>query len=156
MDDVDDSPESHATFEPGREDLGPSQGKARDSAVRGTRQGALPTTYRGRDRGQQGCNCALCRSTMKTISKRLVKLEERLGLADGKPPFLVVVTYADRSLALDQDRCVEILRECGHLRSGTMCVNLGRVPRGLNAKELESYLRKHGAETCGMQSRTQE
>ena len=90
-------------------------------------------------------------------SYQAASLEERLGLADGKPPFLIVVTYADRGLALDQDRCVEILRECGHLPTGPMgLVNLGRVPRGLNARELERFLRERGAETCGLQSRTQE
>jgi hypothetical protein len=89
---------------------------------------------------------------MKTISKRLVKLEDRLGIADGKPRILIVVTPVGRGLALDEDRCIEILGECGYLPPGTVrVVDLGRIPRGLNAKELESYLRKHGAETCGLQ-----
>jgi hypothetical protein len=88
---------------------------------------------------------------MKTISKRLVKLEDRLGLADGKPRILIVVTHAGRGLALDEDRCIEILGECGYLPPGTVrVIDLGRIPLGLNAKELEDYLRKHGAETCGL------
>jgi hypothetical protein len=28
-------------------------------------------------------------------------------------------------------------------------VNLGRMPKGLNAKETESYLRENGSEICG-------
>jgi hypothetical protein len=56
-----------------------------------------------------------------------------------------------RELALDQDRCIEILRECGHLPTGPGfgIVNFCEIPEGLNAKELERYLREDGAETRG-------
>src|SRR5258707_1137124 len=81
-----------------------------------------------------------------TINRRIRKLEDRYGLADGKPQLLLVVTLAGRVLALDQDRCIQILRECGLLPTGPVgVVNLGHIPEGLNAEELERYLRKHGA-----------
>ena len=65
----------------------------------------------------------------------------------------MVVTTAGRGLALDQDRCVQILRESGFLPTGPVgVVNLGDIPEGLNAEELERFLRKNGAETRGLRS----
>jgi hypothetical protein len=65
----------------------------------------------------------------------------------------MVVTTAGRGLALDQDRCVQILRECGLLPTGPVgVVDLGQIPDGLNAEELERFLRKDGAEICGLRS----
>ena len=56
-------------------------------------------------------------------------------------------------LALDLDRCAEILDECGFLPKGRFCVvNLCGIPDGLNAKELEKYLRQNGAQTRGFAS----
>ena len=90
---------------------------------------------------------------MKAISKRICKLESRLGLGPGTEQLLLVVTAAGRVLALDQDRCVQILRECGFLPTGPVgLVNLGEIPDGLNAEELERFLRKDGAEICGLRS----
>jgi hypothetical protein len=64
---------------------------------------------------------------------------------------LLVVTEAGRGLALDQDRCIRILRESGFLPTGPVgVVNLGDIPEGLNTKELERFLRKDGAEICGL------
>ena len=60
---------------------------------------------------------------------------------------LMVVTSAGRGLALDQDRCIEILRECGFLPTGPVgVVNLGQIPDGLSAEELERFLREDGAD----------
>ena len=40
---------------------------------------------------------------------------------------------------------MEILRESGHLPTGPFgVVSLWLLPEGLNAKELEQYLREHG------------
>jgi hypothetical protein len=69
----------------------------------------------------------------------------------GKPQLLLVMTAAGRVLALDQDRCIQILRESGFLPTGPVgLVNLGEIPDSLNAEELERYLRKDGAEICGL------
>ena len=87
---------------------------------------------------------------MKTIDRRIRKLEDRFGLGNGKPPLLLVLTAAGRGLALDEDTCVRILRECGFLPTGPVgVVNLGVIPKGLNAEELERFLRKDGAVTRG-------
>ena len=52
-------------------------------------------------------------------------------------------------LALDADRCVEILRECGFLRPrGVAFVDLLDIPDDMNEKETEQYLRERGAELC--------
>jgi hypothetical protein len=55
-------------------------------------------------------------------------------------------TDARQKLALDSDRCVQILREAGHLDTTTLScvVDLGNIPDGLNAAELERYLREYG------------
>jgi hypothetical protein len=86
---------------------------------------------------------------MKTIHRRIRKLEDRFCPAE--PGWLLVVSCVWRELALDQDRCIEILRECGHLPTspGFGIVNFCEIPEGLNAEELERYLRRDGAETRG-------
>jgi hypothetical protein len=90
---------------------------------------------------------------VRTIARRLQKLERGSGVDPESEQLLVVVTAADRGLALDQDRCVQILRESGFLPTGPVgVVNLGDIPKGLNANELERFLRKHGAETRGLRS----
>jgi hypothetical protein len=90
---------------------------------------------------------------VRTISRRLQKLERGFGFGSDSEQLLLVVTAADRGLALDQDRCVQILRESGFLPTGPVgVVNLGDIPRGLNAEELERFLRKNGAETRGLRS----
>jgi hypothetical protein len=90
---------------------------------------------------------------MKTIDRRIRKLEDRFGTAAGKPQLMLVVSRAGWGLALDQDRCIQILRECEFLPTGPVgLVNLGQIPDGLNAEELERFLRKDGAEICGLRS----
>lgn len=55
--------------------------------------------------------------------------------------------------ASDQDTCIQILRERGFLPTGPVgVVNLGEIPDGLDAEELEKFPRKDGAEICGRRS----
>jgi hypothetical protein len=83
---------------------------------------------------------------MKAITRRIDRLENWLGPADGRA-FLVVTTGV--GLALDADHCVEILREHGFVAtSGFVVVDLLKIPRGLSAKETDTYLRKNGADLC--------
>jgi hypothetical protein len=84
---------------------------------------------------------------MKTVERRLDRLENRLAPQQGRKQFLIVLTDARQKLALDTDRCVQILREAGHLDTTSLScvVDLGYIPDGLNAAELERYLREHGA-----------
>jgi hypothetical protein len=79
---------------------------------------------------------------MKTLERRLDRLEDRLA-PQGRKQFLIVVTDASQKLALDSSRCVQILHEAGHVdTTGLSCVvDLGYIPDGLNAAELERYLR---------------
>jgi hypothetical protein len=92
---------------------------------------------------------------VKIIERRLRKLEDRFGPADGKPGILLVVCNAGWGLALDQDTCIHILHECGFLPTGTIgVVNLCEIPEGLNAKETEGFLRANGAEICGRSAPT--
>jgi hypothetical protein len=87
---------------------------------------------------------------VRTIARRPQRLESQFGLGPTEQ-LLMVVTAAGRGLALDQNRCIEVLRECGSLHTGPVGVaNLGDIPRGLNAEELERFLRKDGAEICGL------
>ena len=88
---------------------------------------------------------------MKTIDGRIRKLEDRFWIGNGKQPLLLVLCHAGWGLALDQDRCIQILSECGFLPTGAIgLVDLLGIPDGLNAEELERYLREDGAETCGL------
>lgn len=84
---------------------------------------------------------------MKAIARRLRRLEDQFGPADGKPRHLLVVCNAGWGLALDRNTCIQILDEGGFLPShGFSGVSLCDVPEGLNADELERYPREHGAE----------
>jgi hypothetical protein len=88
---------------------------------------------------------------MRTVTRRIGKLEDSFRPGNGKPLLLLVVTAAGKRLALDQDRCIQILRECGFLPTGPVgLVNLSGIPDGLNAEELERYLQEDGAETRGL------
>ena len=87
---------------------------------------------------------------MRTIARRLQRLEKGFGLGPESEQLLLVVTAAGRGLALDQVRCIEILRECGFLPTGTLgLANFGKIPDGLYTKETERFLREQGAEICG-------
>ena len=79
---------------------------------------------------------------MKAIGRRLDRLQDRLA-PQSRKQFLIVVTDAAQKLALDTDRCVQILREAGHLDTTSLScvVDLGYIPDGLDAAELERYLR---------------
>ena len=90
---------------------------------------------------------------MRTIARRLQRLEKGFGLGPETEQLLLVVTKAGWGLALDRDRCVQILRECGFLPTGPVgVVNLGQIPDDLNAEELERFLREDGADICGLRS----
>ncbi len=87
---------------------------------------------------------------MKTIDNRIRKLEDRFWPTDGEL-ILLVMCQAGWGLALDEDKCIQILRECGFLPTGPgfAIVNLCQIPGGLNTEELERFLRENGAETRG-------
>jgi hypothetical protein len=92
---------------------------------------------------------------VRTVRARIERLEDRISPGNGKPPLLRVVCNAGWGLALDQDRCLQILGESGFLPTGPgiALVNLLDVPDGLSAEELERHLREHGVETRGFQYR---
>jgi hypothetical protein len=83
---------------------------------------------------------------MKSVIRRIARLEDRFAPNLEEEPFLVIVRRMDRKLALDKDACLQILRECGFLRGGSIrVVKLGNIPDGLSAAELEKFLRENGA-----------
>jgi hypothetical protein len=87
---------------------------------------------------------------MKAFDSRIRRLQARLCPDAGQEQRLWVANIFGRELALDQDRCIKILGECGFLpktRFGVL--SFCGILDGLNAKELEQYLRRNGAETCG-------
>ena len=63
-----------------------------------------------------------------------------------------VYNRADRKLALDEETCVRILRQAGFVpqtEPGEIAlVRLQSIPAGLNAEELEKFLKEHGQEIC--------
>ena len=87
---------------------------------------------------------------MKAIDSRIRRLQQQLRPDEGQPQRIWVTVLAGQEFALDQDRCIEILRECGFLPSTRFLVlHFCGIPDGLNAKELEQYLRRNGARICG-------
>ena len=57
------------------------------------------------------------RPAVRTVKRRISRLEDRFAPAQDEEPVLtVVVNRVDRELALDNDACVQILREGGFLR----------------------------------------
>ncbi len=87
---------------------------------------------------------------MKAIDSRIRRLQGRLCPDIGQPQRLWVTVLWGREFALDQDRCIEILGECGFPPKTRFCVlSFCGIPDGLNARELEEYLRTNGAKICG-------
>jgi hypothetical protein len=87
---------------------------------------------------------------MKAIDSRIRRLQARMCPEHGQPQRLWVAKLVGREFALDLDRCSEILGECGFLPIGRFgVVNFMDIPDGLNARELEKYLRTNGARICG-------
>ena len=85
---------------------------------------------------------------MRSLDGRINKLEHRLGIARNAPRYLVILT--DRDLESVEDAYVQILGEAGFLpASGFGVVDLTVIPRGLNAKDEERFVRENGAEICG-------
>jgi hypothetical protein len=84
---------------------------------------------------------------MKAIDSRIRRLQDKICPDNGQQR-LWFMNLVGGELALDLDCCAEILDECGFLPKGRFCVvNLCGVPDGLNAKELEKYLRTNGTKT---------
>jgi hypothetical protein len=83
---------------------------------------------------------------MKAVARRIARLENRLAPAD-EDRLLVLLSHSGWGLALDEDRCIEILKEAGHVPArGNVFVDLSVIPLELNAADLERYLREHGGE----------
>ena len=88
---------------------------------------------------------------MKSIVRRIDQLEQRFGTAEGCKPVRMILCRATQDEA-DVDRWMEILGECGYLRTtggGIQMVKICDVPDGLDASETEKYIRENGAALCG-------
>jgi hypothetical protein len=87
---------------------------------------------------------------MRSLRHRVEKLES--GWTQAAEGGIHLFVYrAGMELALDGNRCVDILREAEFLRSGSFLsvIRLLDVPPGLSASALEAYLRTNGAKICG-------
>jgi hypothetical protein len=85
---------------------------------------------------------------MRNLRRRIEQLEQAMGaIPEGVQ---VMLTYEGVELALDFDRCADILTEAGFVGTGPglSVLDFSRVPHGLSAVELERYLREHGDEIC--------
>ncbi len=99
----------------------------------------------------QRCKSILEESRMRAIDSRIRRLQHRLCPDKGEPQRLWVLIKPGYGLALDLDTCTEILDESGFLPTGRFgVVNLCGIPDGLNAQELEKYLRRNRSETRGV------
>jgi len=85
---------------------------------------------------------------MKSLRSRIEQLEHRTGV-DTSHIQLIVNRAGQRELALDMDRCNQILAECGFVSTGRMSLlNFLGVPDGLDSRQLERHLREHASEIC--------
>jgi hypothetical protein len=85
---------------------------------------------------------------MRTITRRIGKLMDRLLPCNTQPSRIWVLTNPGYEFALDLDRCAQILDECGFLPKARFGVlNFCDIPDGLSAVELEKFLRERGSET---------
>ena len=87
-------------------------------------------------------------TTMKSISRRIRRLEKSRA-AEAQEKQLVIVACDDSwRLALDEHTCIKIIRECGFLPRGPIAIlNFLEIPHGLNAEELERFLREYKPES---------
>ena len=87
---------------------------------------------------------------MRAIDSRIRRLQQRLCPDEGQEQRIWASVIYGQELALDTDRCVDILRECGFLPMGRFgVVSFCGIPDGLNAEELENYLRTNGTRAPG-------
>ena len=101
---------------------------------------------------------------MRNLTSRIERLERHtasgkekgiLMIVDGMPPARMthdeIIDFKSLHRGLSKERCIEILKECGHLRTGPWfsLVALYRVPRGLSPEDTERFLRERGSEVCG-------
>ena len=87
---------------------------------------------------------------LKEAARRIRRLERQFGVADETQRILLIVSEADWERALDPDRCVAVLRECGFLPTAPLgLLNLRHVPKGLDAEQTERFLRESGSEMWG-------
>jgi len=120
-----------------------------EDAPRGARR--TGSRYHASNRGPRRPSPARALGVMRTVTSRIAKLEDRLGISDGRPGFLVVVCHAGCNL--NHDWCIGVLRECGFLPTsdaGVLTVDLCEIPFGLSEEELKRFLRENGAEICGL------
>jgi hypothetical protein len=84
---------------------------------------------------------------MRTVRRRISRLEDCFAPhQDEEPSLIFIVNRVDRELALDNDACVQILREGGFLRGPSVrVVRLGDIPDGLDATNLEEFLLENGS-----------
>jgi hypothetical protein len=81
---------------------------------------------------------------MRSLTRRIERLEH-CPAGSTQTVIQIILMRAGTELALDLSRCAEILAEC---RFGyPSLLDFSVFPMGLNAKELESYLREHGGKT---------
>lgn len=85
---------------------------------------------------------------IKTIDRQLRRVEHQLGLVNGEPRHRITVVVSKAGIPqVFRDKCMQILKESGWLPA-VGAVNLGAIPRGLSAEELERFLREDGAQIC--------
>jgi hypothetical protein len=88
---------------------------------------------------------------MKNLDRRLDNLEHRLGIAKNQRRFRVLLDSVGMR-GLSNDRCIQILQECGFLNTGLVGIaDFTQIPNGLNANETERFVRDNGARICGSQ-----
>ena len=73
---------------------------------------------------------------MANLQRRIERLERPDG-ASKQAGLQLILMQAGATLAMDIDRCVEVLAESGSVRPGSCVLDFLNIPHGLTAPELE-------------------
>jgi hypothetical protein len=90
---------------------------------------------------------------MTNLQRRIERLERPVG-AGTQAELRLILMQAGATFAMDVDRCMEVLTECGFIRQGSCLLDFLRIPHGLTQGELVEHLREHGAEICNPSGRS--
>jgi hypothetical protein len=86
---------------------------------------------------------------MKTINRRIGKLQNQFGITKNYQRMVLLVTDEGGRRGLEDENCIRILDEGGFLaQGGFVLVDLMIIPIGLNAEDTERFARDNGARIC--------
>jgi hypothetical protein len=87
---------------------------------------------------------------MRSIARRIHKLEDRFGIVNPKPSYLLTLHCAGVNLPPEiHSACVEVLEEEGLLCPGCFTLaDFTKIPSGLSLEDTRRFVLAHLGEIC--------